>query len=714
MRTRGPMLLSLAAWAAALTAPLPAASQATDWKQIAKPPLRPFQPQQPRRVALANGMVIFLQEDHELPLIGGVAQIRGGSREEPGEKAGLVTIYGQTWRTGGTKGRTGDDLDDFLESRAAKVETGGGLDATTISFDCLKGNLEEVFGAFVELLRQPEFREDKIALAKNLINTRISRRNDQPMQIVAREAQRLGYGAQSPYGRVEEYATVAAVTREDLLSWHRTSVHPNNIVLGLVGDFDPKVMEARLKKAFASWPKGPAAKKVEVALKDPRPGVYFVQKDDVNQSNIAMVHLGTRRDTPDFYALEVMNEVFGGGFAARLFSNVRSKKGLAYAVGGGVGMNFDHTGLFQLRMGTKSETTAAAIEALYEEIDNLHKTPATPEELARAKDTILNSFIFRFDSKEKVLREKMRYEFYGYPLDLLEGYRAGIEKIGAEDVARAAHKYVHKDKIALLVVGKAADFDKPLSTFGSITDVDITIPEPGAEKKASSSGSNAEGKSLLAKVIEGLGGAGPVQGVKAFRQKASMRAKTPQGEMVVEAESLTVLPDRMRQQVQTPMGTMTMVVSPEASFMSAPMGTEDMPVSRKESALKDLKTHPLYVAQHAEDPKLVVRAGGTETLGGVEAKILELSMDGAEAKWFVDAASGRILRSVSRAAGMGGPGEQAVDYSDWRTVQGLNHPFKRQLTRNGEDAGSIEVREFEVNPPVDPKAFEKPAEKPKP
>ena len=151
-----------------------------------------------------------------------------------------------------------------------------------------------------------------------------------------------------------------------------------------------------------------------------------------------MVHGGIRRDNPDYYAVEVMNEVFGGGFSARLFSNVRSKKGLAYSVGGGVGADFDHPGLFQLSMGTKSGTTAAAIDALYEEIDNLVETPATDAELARAKDAILNSFVFRFDTKQEVMAERMLYEFYGYPPDFLERYRAGIEKVTADDVARVA------------------------------------------------------------------------------------------------------------------------------------------------------------------------------------------------------------------------------------------------------------------------------------
>jgi len=471
-------VLTLSAVLGLVSLPAPSGAQVSDWRQIQAPELKPFTPQQPKRIVLPNGMVVMLQEDHELPLINGFARIRGGSREEPAEKAGLVSIYGQVWRTGGTKARTGDELDDILEARAATVETGGGLDSTSISFSCLKEDFTDVFAIFNEVLRQPMFREDKIALAKYQINTGIARRNDDPIGIAVREARRLGYGPESPYARLAEYATVAAVTRDDLVSWHRTYVQPNNMVLGIVGDFDSKAMEAALRKALASWPKGPQAKKPDIRVADPKAGVYFIAKEDVNQSNIRMVHMGTTRDNPDYFALEVMNEVFGGGFSARLFSNIRARKGLAYSVGGGVGSNFDHPGLFQLSMGTKSESTAAAIDALFEEIDNLYKKPVTAEELERAKESILNSFIFRFDSKQKVLNEKMLYEFYGYPLDFLERYRPAIEKVTAADVARVARQYVHRDKIVLLVVGKQEDFDRPLSSFGAVQTIDITIPDP--------------------------------------------------------------------------------------------------------------------------------------------------------------------------------------------------------------------------------------------
>src|SRR5579871_2286280 len=212
------------------------AGQTSRWQQIPIPQLPAFKPQQPKRIQLSNGMVIFLQEDHELPLIDGSARIRGGSVSEPASKVGLIDIYGDVWRTGGTKTQTGYQLDDFLEVRAAKVETGGGPDSTSIGFSCLKGDLDDVFKVFLDVLQNPEFRAEKLELSQKAMADAISRRNDDVSGIAHREAVKLAYGKDNPYARDAEYATVSAVTRQDLVDWHAKYVHPNNIILGISGD----------------------------------------------------------------------------------------------------------------------------------------------------------------------------------------------------------------------------------------------------------------------------------------------------------------------------------------------------------------------------------------------------------------------------------------------------------------------------------------------
>ena len=456
------------------------AQQVTPWNQIQAPALPAFTPQQPTRVQLANGMVIFLQPDHELPLITATARIRGGSISVPAAKVGLTGLYGDVWRTGGTKTKTGDQLDDFLEARAAKIETDDQADSTSISLNCLKGDFDAVFELYLDLLHNPEFRADKLELAKRQYYTSIARRNDDVDSIAHRESLIIAYGKDNPYARVPEYATVAAVTRQDLLGWHKQYVYPNNIIFGITGDFDPKAMEARLRQTFGSWAKGPAAQMPDIKFTPPKPGYYLVKKDDVNQSTISMLDLGVERSNPDYFALTVMNEIFGGGFSSRLFNDLRTTKGLAYSVGGGVGYSWNHPGVTNLEMQTKSSSTVEGILGLDGEMEGLLKSPPTDEEMKRAKDNILNSFIFQFDTPEKVLREKMAYEFYHYPLDFLERYRSQVEKVTADDVLRVSRKYVHKDQMAVLVVGNPAEFDKPLSSLGQVTDVNIAIPPPPA------------------------------------------------------------------------------------------------------------------------------------------------------------------------------------------------------------------------------------------
>jgi zinc protease len=196
--------------------------------------------------------------------------------------------------------------------------------------------------------------------------------------------------------------------------------------------------------------------------------------------------LGTTRKNPDYYAIQVFNEAYGGSFSSRLFSTIRSKLGLAYDVSGGVGTSWDHPGLTRIGMGTKSESTAEAIQALDAQIAELKTNPINDAEIKRAKDSILNSFIFAFDSPAKILRERMAYEFYGYPPDFLERYRAGVEKVTTEDVARVAAKYLHREKMTVLVVGNTAQFDKPLSTLGPVKTLDISIPPPPEEHAGSS------------------------------------------------------------------------------------------------------------------------------------------------------------------------------------------------------------------------------------
>ncbi len=462
----------------------PTATQAQPWKQIPIPPLHAFKPVQPRRVELPNGLVIFLQEDHELPFIEGTILIRGGKRDEPATKTGLVSLYGETWRTSGTATIDGDKLDDVLEAKAASIETSGGTASTSMTWSSLKGDFDTVFASAVDLLLHPTFKEDKLQLAKQQLDTGISRRNDDAGGIANREAIKLAYGAHNPYARELEYATVDSVTLEDLKSWHDRTVVASNIIIAVSGDFDSAAMEAKLRAAFEPLARGQRLQTAKVTFTDPKPSVNFVEKDDVNQSNVLIVGLGTERSNPDYYALSVMNQIFSGGFGSRVFQQLRTKLGLAYTVEGNFGASYDHPGIFVVEAATKSATTVAATKALLAEIDRLKTEPPTPAELSKAKDQVLNSFIFHYDSPDKTLSEQVTLAFYGYPADTLEKYKAGIEKVTAADVSRVANKYIDTSKLAIVVVGNESQITPKLDTLGKVTNLDITIPPPPGGKPA--------------------------------------------------------------------------------------------------------------------------------------------------------------------------------------------------------------------------------------
>ena len=289
--------------AAALVA-APVAAQVESYKDIRYAPLPDFRIEKPLVYELRNGLTVFLMEDHELPLIEVHARIRTGSLWEPAEKAGLADLMGTVQRTGGAGGMTGDEIDDFLANRAAEIETGVGSDSGSAAMDCLKERFDEVFRVFADVLRSPAFAQDKLDLAKMQASARIARRNDNAMQILMREFPRLVYGKDSPLGRIQEHATIAAVTREDLVEWHRRFYVPNNVYLGIVGDFKTEEMKKKIQAAFGTWAKGPGASLPPPSYrKESNPGVWFIEKGDVNQAYVSMGHLGIEMKNPDYFAV---------------------------------------------------------------------------------------------------------------------------------------------------------------------------------------------------------------------------------------------------------------------------------------------------------------------------------------------------------------------------------------------------------------------------
>ena len=432
------------------------------------------------RYELDNGMVVYLVEDRDFPLIGGSAIIRTGSRYEPANKVGLAQLTGAVMRSGGTVNHPADELNTILEQKAASVETNIGNSSGSASFSTLTEDLDTVFPLFTEVLRQPAFAADKFALIKRQQQGSIARRNDDPGSIANREFSKVIYGETSPYARTIEYETLDNISREDAIAFYQTYVRPENIILGIVGDFDSEAMIERIENAFGDWQvdTSPPALESPVATQAFDSGIFAINRPQQTQSNILLGHIGGKFDSPDYPTLSVLNGVLNG-FGGRLFNEVRSRQGLAYSVYASWSPSYDYDGMFIAGGQTQTDNTVPFIESVTNEIKKLRNELVTEQELANAKESILNSFVFNFQNASQTLSRLIRYEYFDYPEDFIFEYQDKIQNTTRQDIKLVAQEYLQPSQIVTLVVGNVEGMNPPLNSLKQeINLVDISIPEP--------------------------------------------------------------------------------------------------------------------------------------------------------------------------------------------------------------------------------------------
>lgn len=460
---------------------LPAmAATAKHYTQLEFAPLPEVKLPKYERFVLQNGLVVYLLEDRELPLVGGTALVRTGDRLEPPDKVGLAGLTGTVMRTGGTLKHPPQELNQLLEQRAATVETGIDTSSGSASFNALSEDLSAVFELFSEVLRSPRFDEQQLELAKTQAKGGIARRNDDPESVAGREFQKLIYGGNSPYARTVEYATLDNISRDDVVGFYQQYFHPNNMILGIVGDFNAKEMRSLVEKYLGDWQPNPQLAKpaLPAVSQAQQGGVFVASLPQLTQSYVQIGHLGGKFDSPDYAALDVLSGVLNG-FGGRLFNSVRSRQGLAYTVYGLWSAKYDYPGIFLAGGQTRSDATVPFIQAVRSEIKRLQAEPVSPAELSFAKDSVLNSFVFNFADPAQTLSRLMRYEYYGYPADFIFRYQRGVEATTAADVQRVAKTYLKPEQLVTMVVGNAGAINPPLTALTTqVTPVDITIPTP--------------------------------------------------------------------------------------------------------------------------------------------------------------------------------------------------------------------------------------------
>lgn len=449
-----------------------------DPRALKFPPLE-FQMPKADRTVLPNGMVVYTLEDHLLPIINVTSAVRTGEMYVPAEKAGLSALTGYVMRTGGAKKMTGDEVDKALEYVAASVNVDIGRERGTVNMFCLKKDLDSTLRIFADILMCPTFAQDKIHKRKKKLMESFRRENDEPEEIVGREFRKLIY-KKHPYARrITGYPdTIQRITRDDLVAFHAKFFHPNNIILGVSGDFEKEEMLRKLKEVFGNWKKHetdfpPVPELPERFVRS----LHYIKKD-INQSNVLLGHLGLERLNPEFFSVSVMNFILGGDFTSRLVENVRTKAGLAYSVGSVFQMP-RYKGMFICYFQTASPKTALAVEKVIAELRRIRSEKVPAEEFKRAKDSISNRFVFNFTTSRAVVSRLVSIEYEGLPRDYLDTYLDRIAAVTPDDVLRVAKKYVDPGRITLLVVGNGEARKSFGKSWGEFNTIELSALEAG-------------------------------------------------------------------------------------------------------------------------------------------------------------------------------------------------------------------------------------------
>jgi zinc protease len=672
--------------------PAPKAVGIETVRALKYPPLRPVQIPKVETLTLPNGMKVYLLEDHELPVINGTALVRTGNLFDPADKVGLAGITGATMRSGGTKDKTGDQLDEQLENIAARVESGIGETSGSVSFSAMKENVDEVMGVFRDVLTQPEFRQDKIDLLKAQTRSSISRRNDDPHGVVQREFADTLYGKDTPYGWSTEYATINRIGREDVRRFYTRYFFPANVMLAVAGDFQAAEMRARLEKLFAAWTVKqepvPAFPKVKAA---PAPGTYLAVKQDVTQTFFAVGHLAGDRRDKDYPALEVMADILGGGFQSRLFLRVRTRMGAAYSISASWGANYDHEGIFQISGSTKSLSTTETLKAVQEEVEKMRTAEVTEAELETAKQSALNSLVFAFDTKAKTLSRLLTYEYYGYPKDFIDRYQKALAAVTRADVLRVAKERLNPANFTFMTVGKPSDFGTPLERLGNpVNVVDTKIPEPTAEAAKADEASLAAGLRLLRLVQEAAGGAEKLAQVKDLTERIDFRVDPAAGGMQVKQTDRWVAPNHFRQDSVLPMGKISAYSDGTSGWIATPQGTGPLVGAQLKQVQGDL--FRLYFRLLTAD-----RQGYQVNL--VSDNTIEFSNKAGEmARLTVDPKTALPAAVTYDAVHVSGPPVSVVEtFGDYRVVNGVKVPFKATITQGGRKFADLVVEDYQIN-----------------
>lgn len=664
------------------------------------PPLNEIKVPEVVTHTLSNGMKVYFLVDNRLPIIRMEAQAHSGTVTDPKDKIGLAELASSSLTSSSQK-YSAQELKEILNDNAISLGSYASTRHSIVSMSALVEDKDLAFTIFSDVLKNPTFDEEEFETEKTRTISNIYRRNDEASSIAFREFQKVIFGQDYPRNYQKEIYTVENITRDDVQRFYSEYFYPKNMTLTIHGDFDIEEVKSELEFYFSTW-YSPLEYK-EITLPEPKTdsdtNVYIVDKKDASQTWVLIGHRSNLLYSDDDYpAMQLLNEILGGGFTSRVYKSVRVKKGLSYSPAAFLSASFNSPGALYLLAPTATENTLEAAQTLVEEVRIITQEKVSKEELQFAKDSYFNSFVFKYERPEYTLNAIKNYDYFGYDRDFANILKEKIEDVTIDDIYQVAKKYLKPEELIYLFVGNKDEFIEDVSTLGDVEVIDISLKET----KSGDILDYAKGKEIFSKFLNQVKSK---KEITSLSSKSTITQSTPMGDMSLDKTTHIVFPNKLLDKIESPMGEISTTVNIDKGIQSMPGRNMELPQENLTAILDQI--HLSYFGWLHDPSKLSIGYLQDEIIDDVEYQILKLEYKDSSMKLWINKENSLPGFSVETMDSPSGAMKVKSTFSDYKLNDSVLCPMHIETTLiDGTPINSTSFKSIKFNVEFSDDTFE--------
>lgn len=689
---------------------------------------------------LANGLQVIAVSHHEQPAVSLRLIVRAGGAQDPAERPGAASLAAALLDQGTTT-KSAEQIATAIDSIGGAIGAGATSDLTSVHAAVMKDSFGVALDLVSDLVRNPAFAPEEVERQRQQILSGLKVSYDDPDYLAGVVFDRLVYGFH-PYGKPDSGTpeSIAAVTREDLLAFHKRWFGPNNAILAIVGDVSPEEAFAGAERAFGAWSRIELPQRQTDEPPSPTRRVVVIDRPGAVQTEIRVGNVGLARRHKDYLALDIATKILGGEGGNRLYRVLRSERGLTYGASADLHALKD-TGIIVADTDTRSEKTGEALRLMVDEISKLQRQRVQERELSDAQEYLTGSFPLTIETPGAIALQVLNAVFYGLDLNELQDYRERVNRLTVDDIQRVARQYLRPDRLAIVLVGDAATIAKQLAGVGfdeveriPVAELDLSSPDllrrtgagavrvaPGAFRMQPQGRAGVgaaapvapvlDVRDLITRAVAAKGGVDLLRSIRTSRVEATTIVHSEGTRTEFATTTYIRYPGGFRSEAQLPGGRLIQVFNAGSSWFEDAGGVHDAPPAMAEQMQSAVQrdTVPLLLA--LAERKLTARRVADVVDAARRLPAMEVDLPGAlPLTLLFDPATTLILKARYRVSGAGPDAVNAEEsYSDYRDVQGLMVAFATELRREGAPGLSRTLHSYEINVPLDSTLFVKPS-----